>query len=384
MHIVDFKDFHLLFKALRDQGYEVIGPTVRDGAIVLDSVSSVEDLPGGWTDVQSGGSYSLERRSDEALFGYVVGPFSWKRFLYQPRLRLFSAMRSGRELKFSADAADNPGNVRKFAFLGVRPCEVQAIAIHDKVFLDGNYADPNYAALRSGALIIAVNCVEPGGNCFCASMGTGPKAESGFDLSLTELVGNGAHRFVITAATGRGEAILDAVPHHAASAEERHHADALLEGAAEHMGRTLKVDRLKQTLYENFDNPEWESVNKRCLACANCTMVCPTCFCSTVEDVTDLGGGRAERWRRWDSCFTMEFAKVAGGNTRPSTMARYRQWLMHKLGYWNDQFGVSGCVGCGRCITWCPVGIDITEEAAVLQGGETAKTAGAEAARPRT
>ncbi len=302
--------------------------------------------------------------------------------MYQPRLRLFSATKSGRELEFSASGP--PGDVPRLAFFGVRPCELSAIAVQDKVFTAGDYTDPTYAAIRSEAFIIAVNCVEPGGNCFCASMGTGPKAESGFDLSLTELVGNGGHRFVVDAGSGRGEEILDAVPHRPASGDDTRAMDAALDTAALHMGRTLRTEGLKQTLYESFDHPEWEAVSKRCLTCANCTLVCPTCFCSTVEDTTDLDGTHAERWRRWDSCFTMDFAKVAGGNTRPSTMARYRQWLMHKLGYWNDQFGVSGCVGCGRCITWCPVGIDITEEAAAIQGGEQETTASAPAAHART
>lgn len=371
MDSIEKKDFPLLFTALREQGYTIVGPTVRDGAIILDTVTSVDDLPNGWTDEQSGGSYTLTRRSDGAAFGYVVGPFSWKKFLYQPRLRLFSATRAGKDIEFSGTAGSESQSVPKFAFLGVRPCELSAIAVQDKVFITGDYADPTYSAIRSQALVIAVNCTQPGGNCFCTSMGTGPEAKEGYDLVLTEMLLEGGSVYIAHAGSEKGKEILSAVPHRPTTTNEAELAENALEQAAGNMGKTLDNQGLKTILYDNFDDKRWDEVTKRCLACANCTLVCPTCFCSTVEDTTDLSGTRAERWRRWDSCFTMDFARVAGGNTRPSTRARYRQWLMHKLGYWNDQFGVSGCVGCGRCITWCPVGIDITEEATAIRGNAT-------------
>jgi ferredoxin len=161
--------------------------------------------------------------------------------------------------------------------------------------------------------------------------------------------------------------MLRNVPHEEAGVQEIEEAEHLLKAAAEKISRKMKTENLNALLQDNFDHPEWDKVAGRCLACANCTMVCPTCFCSSMEDVTDLDNGKASRWRVWDSCFTMDFAKVASGNFRPSVKARYRQWLMHKLGYWNDQFGTSGCVGCGRCITWCPVGIDITQEVETIR-----------------
>jgi formate hydrogenlyase subunit 6/NADH:ubiquinone oxidoreductase subunit I len=140
--------------------------------------------------------------------------------------------------------------------------------------------------------------------------------------------------------------------------------------AAAQMGRVMDTSDIKELLYRNYEHPRWDNVAGRCLTCANCTNVCPTCFCTTVEDVTDLTGQQAERRRRWDSCFTMDFSYIHGGSIRASTKSRYRQWMTHKLATWIDQFGTSGCVGCGRCITWCPVGIDITEEVAAIRAGE--------------
>jgi formate hydrogenlyase subunit 6/NADH:ubiquinone oxidoreductase subunit I len=135
------------------------------------------------------------------------------------------------------------------------------------------------------------------------------------------------------------------------------------------MGRSLDTVGLKDLLYSSADSPVWDDVAQRCLACGNCTAVCPTCFCTTVEDVSDLTGDHVQRDRVWDSCFNADFSYLHGGSVRESTRSRYRQWMTHKLGSWHDQFGMSGCVGCGRCVTWCPAAIDITEEAAALRRG---------------
>jgi formate hydrogenlyase subunit 6/NADH:ubiquinone oxidoreductase subunit I len=361
--IISRDALQVLIAALVAKDYDVLGPTVRDGAIVYDKIAGVRDLPTGWTDRQDAGRYHLERRDDDALFGFTVGPQSWKRFLHPPVEILATARKDKGEISISGgeDAA------HRFAFIGVRSCELHAIAIQDKVFLQGPYRDVPYEMRRRDALIIAVNCGQAGGTCFCVSMQTGPKAQSGFDLSLTELLGEGRHEFLVEVGTEAGASLLEQLPHRLAGNAELAAADAVVARTASQMGRSLDTGGLKELLQGNLNHPRWDNVAERCLTCGNCTMVCPTCFCTTVEDHSDLTGSSAERVRKWDSCFTMDFSYLHEGSLRKSTRSRYRQWMTHKLAGWIDQFGTSGCVGCGRCITWCPVGIDITAEAAAIR-----------------
>jgi ferredoxin len=368
--VVEREHLEQLLQALVSRGYELVGPTLRDGAIVYDHLTSTADLPSGWTDEQAGGKYRLQRRQDQALFGYAVGPHSWKKFLFPPQQRLWQAARNGKGLQIlPAEEQAEP----KYAFFGVRACELHAIAIQDKVYLEGQFVDPGYKARRENLFVVAVNCGQAGGTCFCASMNTGPKATSGFDLALTELLQNGRHSFLVEVGSARGAEVLSAVLHQPASDADRQQAERILDHSARHMGRQLDTLGIKELLYRNYEHPRWDDVTQRCLTCANCTIVCPTCFCTTVEDVTDLTGEHAERWRRWDSCFTVDFSYIHGGSVRVSPRSRYRQWMTHKLATWIDQFGVSGCVGCGRCITWCPVGIDITVEAGAIRASDSIK-----------
>lgn len=368
--VVEREHLEQLLQALVSRGYEVVGPTLREGAIVYDHLASTEDLPSGWTDEQAGGKYRLKRRQDHALFAYVVGPHSWKKFLCPPLQRLWQAARNGKGMRILPE--EEPATP-KYAFFGVRACELSAIAIQDKVFLDGQFVDPGYKARRENLFLLAVNCGLAGGNCFCASMNTGPKATSGFDLALTELSQNGRHYFLVELGSVRGAEILAAVPHQPANDADKQHAERILDDTTRHMGRRLDTRGIKELLYRNYEHPQWDNVTERCLSCANCTMVCPTCFCTTVEDVTDLTGEHAERWRRWDSCFSVDFSYIHGGSVRATPRSRYRQWMTHKLATWIDQFGVSGCVGCGRCITWCPVGIDITVETGAIRESDLVK-----------
>jgi len=361
-----------LLDALRARGYRVIGPTVRDEAIVYDDIASLADLPRGWTDEQEGGHYRLSRRDDDALFGYAVGPHSWKKFLHAPQQRLWRAERSAEGMRVLVE----PLPAEPLAFVGVRSCELRAIGIQDRVLVDGAHADSHYRARREGLFLVAVNCSTPSGTCFCASMNTGPKAATGYDLVLTEIVVNGERGFVVASGSEAGAALLAELPRRDGTSEEAAEAEAVTARATARMGRAMAaVDEVPALLQRNLDHPRWDEVAARCLTCGNCTMVCPTCFCTAVEDVTSLDGSTSEHVRRWDSCFTTEFSYLHGGSVRASPRSRYRQWMTHKLSTWVDQFGTSGCVGCGRCITWCPVGIDITEEVAAIRASEGAAPA---------
>jgi sulfhydrogenase subunit beta (sulfur reductase) len=352
-----------LIDTLARRGYRVVGPTLRDQAIVFDDIEGIADLPAGWTDVQDGGTYRIRRRADDALFGYAVGPHSWKNFLHPSRISLWRAAKNG---DGGVTIDKDPEPTTPFAFIGARSCDLHAIGIQDRVFLGGPYIDPHYQARRTGAFIVATNCGEAGGTCFCVSMGTGPKADSGFDIALTELLDETGHVFLAEIGSERGREVLAEIPHDAARPEHAAAADQVLARTAANMGRHMQTDDIHSLLLGNLDHPRWDDVAARCLTCGNCTMVCPTCFCTSVEDTSDLAGG-AERSRRWDSCFTEDFSYVHGGSVRQTARSRYRQWMTHKLATWIDQFGSSGCVGCGRCITWCPVGIDITEEVRAIR-----------------
>ena len=358
------EDFDALLDALLDEGYRVVGPTVRDGAIVYAELGSASALPAGWTDEQAPGSYRLSRRDDEALFGYAVGPHSWKQELLPPRVKLWQASRNGTLAVEEEPIASEPT-----AFVGVRPCELAAIAIQDTVFLGGRFQDRDYAARRSDVFIVAVDCGDPSSLCFCTSVAGGPGARDGFDLALTELL-DGGHRFLIRVGSSSGKALLEKLPVRAASDADLEEARVVVARAARDMEDRFDSTDVHDVLLRNLEADRWDEVAARCLSCGNCTLVCPTCFCTHVEDTSALDGSTAERTRVWDTCFSLQYAEMHGGNTRPTGRARYRQWLTHKLATWEDQFGSLGCVGCGRCIAWCPVGIDIREEVRAIREEE--------------
>lgn len=361
-------DIGLLFEALRRHGYMLVGPRVRDGAIVYDALEAVNDLPVGWTDEQDAGTYKIKRRADNALFGYVVGPHSWKKYLFPPRREIWRG-RKKKDGSFETWQEESTPPPR-YAFIGVRACELHAIQIQDRVFMGGTYQDPVYAGNRADNFIVAVNCGQAAKTCFCTSMNTGPKVGAGHDLALTEIIDGDTHYFVAEAGSEKGAGVLAEIPSRPALEADMAAAAARTEKAVKEMGRSVDMTDIKDLLYRNYDNERWAALEKRCLACGNCTMACPTCFCSKVEDTTDLSGEHAQRWKSWDSCFTMDFSYIHGGSVRPSIKSRYRQWLTHKLATWIDQFGSSGCVGCGRCVTWCPVGIDLTQEVKAIRESE--------------
>ena len=373
---------HLLDE-LQHQGFRVVGPTIEQSAIVYDEIHSTDQLPQGWTDEQGPGHYRLHPRDDDAWFGYVVGPHSWKKYLFPAKTNLLTAVKTEAGWQFIPPPADSS----KYALLGMRACELAALRIQDQVFLEGPHPDPLYRERRGSLFVVAVNCTQAASTCFCTSMNTGPRCRSGFDLALTEIdtgfvceVGSPAGQDMINACQCRTGHSADPLPVPAgsqndeqttalssASQEELLAADKARQQAVDQIQRQLDTSDLPGLLLNNLEHPRWKEVGERCLSCTNCTMVCPTCFCSSVTEVRDLNLDRIERERSWDSCFNPDFSYLGGSLVRNDTASRYRQWLTHKLDGWHAQFGTSGCVGCGRCITWCPVGIDLTEEVAAIR-----------------
>lgn len=349
----------VLLSLLSQQGFRLVGPRIGNGAILYDQIETVDDLPVGWTDKQAPGSYRLEKRADNRAFGYVVGPQSWKKELFLPREVIQqSSLETGTYQWQPVTAPVSPT-----AFIGVRACDLAAIGIQDRVFVSAEQADPAYDARRQSAFIVAINCTEAGELCFCDSMGSGPRAEGDFDLCLTEF----DDYFLVETGSEKGAAIARQLPLKAASDAEKSDLSAGIEQCRQQMGRSLNTEGLPELLFGNLNHPQWDKVADSCLACGNCTSVCPTCFCYSVEEVADLGVGAAERERSWDSCFSQNHSKIHGATFQSEIKDRYRQWLTHKFASWHSQFGTSGCVGCGRCIAWCPVGIDPTEQIEAIQ-----------------
>ena len=349
---------------LTGSGYRVIGPRFDHGTIVHEEISSTADLPRGRRDAQSPGVYRVEEPGDDALLGFAAAANPWKPFLLPPVVTLWRARRENGGASIVREANDPP----RLAFFGVRPCDLAALRILDRVLLQRTYADEDYRSRRAGLFVVAANCTSPASTCFCTSMGTGPRATSGgYDLAVTELTGDGGSRFVVEVGTREGAELIASIPSRAVRQEDRDAMRESHERAAAAIGRRIETEGLPEWLAANPDHPNWRAVADRCLTCGNCTAVCPTCFCTTVRDATTLTGDRSERRRLWDSCFTSGFSYIHGGAIRPSAAARLRHRVTHKLGTWHAQFGTAGCTGCGRCTTWCPAAIDMTTEVCMMR-----------------
>lgn len=347
-----------LFDALMERGYAVVAPQARDGRIVYEEARHAAELPWGVSLSQDAGTSRISQGTQGQCFAWANGPQALKPLLFAPKDPLWHISRKANG--FSVETIETPQ--RPLAVIGVRACDLAALSIQDQHFLGGPYPDPHYGARREGMLLIAVNCTHPASTCFCASTGDGPEAKAGFDIALTEQE-NG---FVAQAGSPAGEAMLALLQLEAASSQQIETAANNIEHAAVSQTRAIPGTQLRDALMARLDHPRWQEVAQRCLACGNCTMVCPTCFCHAETEQPELDGNGSLHSREWDSCFGERHGYIHGKQLRPEISQRYRQWLTHKLASWHDQFGRSGCIGCGRCIAWCPVGIDITEEAAAL------------------
>lgn len=353
-----------LILELKNAGYACVGPQVRDGAIVYDVLESVEQLPWGIRDHQKPGEYRLENLPQHEAFSFSNGPQAIKPWLFKPRETLWKVIRNQLgKLEFVPEYADE----KPIAFIGARACDLVAMAIQDKIFLEKNHIDLLYKSRRESLLTVAINCTYSSDNCFCVSAGTGPHVKNNYDIVMTEL-NNG---FVLKSGSEKGKHIIKNLSLSSATNEQQSQAAARVNNAANMQKKKIPVNNtgsLRDILFSNLNHPRWDEVAERCLSCGNCTQVCPTCFCHSENDEASLNATESVHQREWDSCFTAGHSVVNGKVLRDDTRKRYRQWLTHKVGSWFDQFDVSGCVGCGRCISWCPVGIDITEELAAITG----------------
>ena len=337
--VLESEGLDAVIAALRARDYTVIAPTVRDGAITYEPVTSSADFPRGVGDEQAPARYRLRERDDAALFGYAAAPSSWKRYLYPPTTTLWRTRHDGDgTLTFEEPSQEH----RRYAFLGVRACELAAILVHDRVFIGSAHVDPTYAARRRDLFIIAVHCGSPSGVCFCTSMDTGPRAREGFDLAMTELLDAKEPRYVIEAGSAAGSEVLDALAAHVASERDLEAAAAVTDAAVKHMGRQMDTHDLPALLLRNLEHPRWDDVAARCLSCGNCTMACPTCFCSDDVESQAPNGTSSSRIREWASCFSRDFSYIHGGAVRQTVRSRYRQWMTHKLGTWWEQFELVG------------------------------------------
>ena len=363
VRFLEAADRQRLIDALREAGYAVQGPVVRDGLIRYAPIAGLDDLPRGWRDAQTPGRYRLHREDDGRLFAWAAPAESLKRCVFPPRETLFVVHRDddGR-LAFAPAETD----ASRTAVLGVRACDLAGLFLQDRHFLHGPHPDAAYRARRRNLFLVAVHCTHPADTCFCAATGDGPRARYGYDLAIDELDAG----WLMVARSEAGLSILQALPTRPARDEEVREAEAASARAAAGQHRRLPADDLPARLAASPQAPAWQTVAERCLACGNCTAVCPSCFCHAHVEAADLDGRRSARLRQWDSCFTAGHSLLHGRPVRMDTASRYRQWLTHKLSGWHVQYGRSGCSGCGRCITWCPEGIDLTREAAaVVEGG---------------
>ena len=353
-----------LFTTLRDS-HRIIGPKIESGVSVLGEID-VHDIPEGYEDHQKPGRYRLVKGERTEIFSFSVGPDSFKRFLHPPVSEMFAFKSSKTGIAMTAPERQG----EPLAFIGVRACDLTALKLYDRVFLEGPAKDHLYESLRKDSLVIALDCSYPGDNCFCHATGTGPSVADGFDMALTEL----DESFLVETGTVAGQRLLDRLPLEEATEGDREKRAVRTERCLGMMKKSIRADDLPGLIYRSLDHPRWMDIAERDLECGNCTQVCPTCFCNSRYDLVRLAGISPRsrevfgtRVRKWDSCFSRNFARVHGGNFRPSRPARYRHWMAHKLAYTVEQFGLPGCVGCGRCITWGPAGIDITEEMEALR-----------------
>ncbi|MCD6046446.1 MAG: 4Fe-4S ferredoxin, iron-sulfur binding domain protein [Gammaproteobacteria bacterium] len=362
LEVVKFMQYFLPHTSITDlliklhaQGYRCIGPQVQDSCIMYDTITEAKQLPWGTADQQSAGFYQLTESNSQRAFNWANSPSSIKPFLFKQQDTVWRVQRNT-EGKISFQPVVE---YESLALFGIRPCDLAAMIIQDKVFLESGAVDPRYEARRKALFLIVVNCNAPSANCFCISAGQDVEAKAHFDLAMTEIDSG----FVVTGGSEKAAKLIQELKLESASETHKSQAHNQLTQARNLQSKKLPEKKLAQQ-EDLLNHPHWQEVAQRCFGCGTCTQVCPTCFCHKQSVQTTSDG--YEQVREWDSCFSEKHSYVNGAPLRKDVKSRYQQWLCHKMLYWEQQFSCEGCVGCGRCITWCPAQIDVTEELSKL------------------
>ena len=244
---------------------------------------------------------------------------------------------------------------RDAVLFGVRPCDARSFVLLDLLFDQDKYKDPYYIAKREKATVVTLACTPvPYTACFCTSVGGGPVDGTGSDVLVTDI----GDAYLVEFLTPKGERLVKYFGEAKATAEAENKKETAAKEAIEQIKSVIPAREVKPILDVSFDHPFWDTIHKRCLACGTCTYLCPTCHCFDISDEMKYDDGR--RLRNWDSCMFPLFTKeTSGHNPRPTQKERWRQRVMHKFKYYVDNFNAVACVGCGRCVMYCPVNIDI-------------------------
>lgn len=355
--------FQQLLDVLAAQGFKCVGPRVQDQVILYDEIGTVDDLPLGMEVEQAPGRFTLRPENHKRHFSWANTAQAIKPLSFASHEVLWHCEKDeqGRLSFRQHTPAQEP-----IAIIGARACDLAALKLQQQHFLSPYAEDPWFKQRVGNLFIVAVHCSHAADTCFCAHTGDGPRADDEFDIALHEL----DEGFIVETGSYSGEQVVKQLDLLDVQQSQQDQADAQLQHCADSQSRRLP-DHVKDRLLQQLENPHWEKIGERCLSCGNCTAVCPTCFCHQQHDELSIADHSASHYREWSSCFTHNHGYISGYSFRPTRTRRYRQWLTHKFANWYDQYGRSGCVGCGRCITWCPVGIDVTEELAALCENES-------------
>lgn len=323
---------------LKEAKIRVVVPMERNGRIIFDELADGSEL-------------SLPT-------GYIKSDLSPKQFLFPPTEPLFRFQFKHEDVELEETEPHAP----KTALLFIRPCDAAGIIALSKVFFD-DPVDPYFASRFDNTILIALACDERTPSCFCTAAGYSPYWSDDVDVLVCDV----DDAYLLWIFTDKGEQAVGAAPELFSEAEESHIEESNKKRASieANLPPYAELVGIAEKLIANFESGLWERLCRRCLSCGACTYVCPSCSCFDVADEDNPYGGC--RYRNWDGCcFAMFTMHASGHNPRPTQMHRYRQRTMHKFSYFPLRYGMNMCVGCGRCIDVCPVGMDIYEVAKAL------------------